>query len=156
MHNDSLNENFSDEVSDEVKESGGEEISEEQEETPRAELYVVREGKETGEVFTLSSPAVIGRFDPSVGPVDIDLSSLPEGVYVSRRHARIELENGKWILSDLGSSNGTFVLEEGGDFRKISEPTILNDGQEIAFGNARFIFRFKKSDMSDMQEKVGD
>lgn len=148
MHNDSLNEN----LSEEVKESEGEEISEAQEEISKAELHVVREGKETGEVFSLSSSTVIGRFDPSIGPVDIDLSSLPEGVYVSRRHARITFENGEWILSDLGSSNGTFVLEKGGDFRKISEPTVLNDGQEIAFGNARFIFRIKKSDLSEASD----
>ena len=37
----------------------------------------------------------------------------------------------------MGSSNGTFVLHD--DFEKVDEAE-LKDGDEIALGNARFVF----------------
>lgn len=101
-------------------------------------LILRRAGADTEFVFPLNSPAVVGRFDPSVGPIDVDLGQLDEGVYVSRKHAKFELEDGVWKLKDLGSSNGTFVLRD--DFERIEEAD-LEDGAEIAFGNARFVFR---------------
>jgi pSer/pThr/pTyr-binding forkhead associated (FHA) protein len=102
-----------------------------------ARLVVKRSGAETDTEFPVNSPCVIGRFDPSVGPVDIDLGNLPEGAYVSRKHAKITNENGTWMIQDMGSSNGTFVLHE--DFERV-EASELADGQEIALGNARFVF----------------
>lgn len=105
--------------------------------TNQPTLVVKRNGAETTEVFTVVSPCVIGRFDPSVGPIDIDLGNLPEGVYVSRKHAKITQEDGVWKIHDLGSSNGTFVLAD--DFEKVTIAD-LADGAEIALGNARFVF----------------
>ena len=105
--------------------------------TSQPTLVVKRNGAETGEVFTVISPCVIGRFDPSVGPIDIDLGNLPEGVYVSRKHAKITQEDGVWKIHDLGSSNGTFVLAD--DFEKVTIAD-LADGAEIALGNAKFVF----------------
>lgn len=100
-------------------------------------LVVKRNGAETTEVFTVNNPCIIGRFDPTVGPIDIDLGNLPEGVYVSRKHAKITQEDGVWKIHDLGSSNGTFVLAD--DFEKVAIAD-LTDGAEIALGNARFVF----------------
>lgn len=105
-----------------------------------ASLVVKRSGAETDVVFPLNPPAVIGRFDPNVGPIDVDLANLPEGSYVSRRHAKITCEDGVWKITDLGSSNGTFVLRN--DFERVDEAEI-NDGQEFALGNARFVFHLK-------------
>ena len=102
-----------------------------------ARLVVKRSGAETDVEFPVNSPCVIGRFDPAVGPIDIDLGSLPEGSYVSRKHAKITCEDGVWKISDMGSSNGTFLL--GSDFEKVEEAE-LHDGAEIALGNARFVF----------------
>jgi DNA-binding winged helix-turn-helix (wHTH) protein len=48
---------------------------------------------------------------------------------VSRRHARIVLENGRAVVEDLDSKNGTFV---GG--QRVSVPTILEDGDVIRLG----------------------
>lgn len=107
---------------------------------PTGILILKRGGSETEEVFLFVPPATIGRFDPSVGPIDVDLGSIPEGAYVSRRHARIELRAGDWILVDLGSSNGTFKLGET-DFERVDGEVTLADGDEIALGNARFVFR---------------
>lgn len=109
----------------------------------RATLTVKRSGVETDVVFQLTPPTVIGRFDPAVGPVDIDLATLPEGVYVSRKHASISLEDEVWMLRDMGSSNGTFILRD--DFERVEEAE-LADGSEIALGNARFVFRMPTSE----------
>lgn len=103
-----------------------------------ATLTVKRSGAETDVCFPINPPATIGRFDPTVGPIDVDLGSLPEGVYVSRKHAKITCDDGVWKVVDLGSSNGTFVLRE--DFEKVDEAEIGN-GTEIALGNARFVFK---------------
>jgi hypothetical protein len=102
-----------------------------------ASLVVKRGGAETDIRFPICSPATIGRFDPAVGPIDVDLGSMPEGAYVSRKHAKIFQEDGVWKLRDLGSSNGTFILRD--DFEKVSECD-LSDNSEIALGNARFVF----------------
>jgi len=110
--------------------------------TPTAQfgkLVLKRSGAETDIEFPVNPPAVIGRFDPSVGPIDIDLGNLqPEGGYVSRKHAKIVFEDGVWKVVDLGSSNGTFVLS--GDFQRVQDSAEIAEGQEIAFGNARFVF----------------
>lgn len=102
-------------------------------------LVVKRAGAETDIEFTFNCPAIIGRFDPSVGPIDIDLGSLDEGVYVSRKHARItQDEDGTYRIEDLGSSNGTYLLRDA-DFERV-DSSELSDGTEIALGNARFVF----------------
>jgi pSer/pThr/pTyr-binding forkhead associated (FHA) protein len=72
-----------------------------------------------------------------VGPIDVDLGTLPEGSYVSRKHAKITHDDGLWKIEDLGSSNGTFILRD--DFERVTEAE-LADGTEIALGNARFVF----------------
>lgn len=109
--------------------------------TPEAKfgkLVLKRGGVETDIDFPINPPATIGRFDPSIGPIDVDLGSLtPEGSYVSRKHAKITYEGGTFKIQDLGSSNGTFLLN--GDFERVTEAD-LHDGQEVAFGNARFVF----------------
>jgi pSer/pThr/pTyr-binding forkhead associated (FHA) protein len=102
-----------------------------------AKLIVKRSGAETELEFHVNPPCIIGRFDAAVGPIDIDLGSMPEGNYVSRKHAKIECDDGTWKITDLGSSNGTFLLRD--DFEKV-DTAELKDGDEIALGNARFVF----------------
>lgn len=101
-------------------------------------LVVKRAGQETDEVFPFACPAVIGRFDPSVGPIDVDLGNIEEANYVSRKHARIFEEDGVFKIADMGSSNGTYVYRDG-DFQKVDEAEI-ESGLEIALGNARLVF----------------
>ncbi|MBL8059436.1 MAG: FHA domain-containing protein [Chthonomonas sp.] len=107
----------------------------------KATITVKRNGEETSEIFELNPPSVIGRFDPAVGPIDVDLGPLPEGAYVSRKHAKITFEDGVWTLVDMGSSNGTFVLRD--DFEKVEESALENE-TEFALGNARFVFRISE------------
>lgn len=122
---------------------------------PAATLRLLRGGVETGDAFAFSGSAVIGRFDPSVGPIDVDLGGLDEGSYVSRKHARISHEDGGWIIEDLGSSNGTFVLD-GDDFRRIEEPARIEDGATVVFGNARFLFRTEAVEEAHAPETASD
>src|SRR5437016_5617133 len=50
------------------------------------EIVLKRGGAPTDVKFPISPPAIIGRFDPAVGPIDVDLATVPEGSYVSRKH----------------------------------------------------------------------
>ena len=108
-----------------------------------ARLTLKRSGMLTSEVFEFGERVTIGRFDPESGPIDIDMGRLPESSYVSRHHAEIRRDpSGQWSIRDLGSRNGTFVRSQAdGQFQRITEEHALNDGDEVALGNARFEFR---------------
>jgi pSer/pThr/pTyr-binding forkhead associated (FHA) protein len=57
---------------------------------------------------------------------------------VSRRHARIRIEGGESrpVLTDLESTNGTFVAG-----KRITEATPLTDGDAIKVGSVTLKFR---------------
>jgi pSer/pThr/pTyr-binding forkhead associated (FHA) protein len=69
---------------------------------------------------------VIGR------AADVDLRL--EDRLASRRHARIESEAGRYVVSDLDSTNGTFVNERPVQFQR------LQDGDRIRIGSTTMIF----------------
>jgi len=48
---------------------------------------------------------------------------------VSRRHAQLRFQDDGLIIEDLGSANGTLV-----NGRPISEPTLIQDGDEVTLG----------------------
>lgn len=48
---------------------------------------------------------------------------------VSRHHAEIRCEGGRYVLEDLGSTNGTFVNN-----RRLTRAVMLQDGDEIRLG----------------------
>lgn len=106
-------------------------------------LTLRRGGKLTTDTFEFEGIVVVGRFDADSGPVDIDLGKLPEGEYLSRRHAEIGCrDGGVWFVRDLGSQNGTFHKSaSGSQFTRIVQEQLLADGDELSFGNARFEFK---------------
>ncbi len=57
------------------------------------------------------------------------------GRTVSRRHARLWFDNGRWILEDLQSANGTLINNV-----RIYQPAVLNDGDVIHFGDEVVVF----------------
>jgi ABC transport system ATP-binding/permease protein len=59
---------------------------------------------------------------------------------VARFQAKIELQNGSWILSDLNSSDGTFVND-----RQILHPHTLRPEDEIRIGPCQFTFNFDET-----------
>src|ERR1035438_3172092 len=114
----------------------------------QASLTVVRGGGLTNEKLTWpGNLVVVGKFDIDEGPVDVDLSPIPEAGYVSRRHCQIWPDpSGQWFVKDLGSSNGTFVRPQGEQrFLKTVGDQALKDGDELALGNARFVFHIESS-----------
>jgi len=54
---------------------------------------------------------------------------------VSRRHARLMPENGKWLLEDLGSANGTYL-----NGVKLTRPMEVNRGDQIRCGTTLLVF----------------
>jgi hypothetical protein len=106
-------------------------------------LTLRRAGALTSDTFAFAGRVVVGRFDVDSGPVDVDLSPLPESSYLSRRHAEFwRDDSGAWFMKDLGSQNGTFFRPAATDqFQRVTQPQAIADGDEVAFGNARFEFR---------------
>lgn len=75
---------------------------------------------------TFEKPVVrIGR-DRSTCDVAFDNKDFR---MVSRNHAEIRVQNGKWIVRDLGSSLGTLLNGE-----KVTKPTELSVGNAVQFG----------------------
>ncbi|HXD11198.1 MAG TPA: FHA domain-containing protein [Anaerolineales bacterium] len=48
---------------------------------------------------------------------------------ISRRHARLTFQGGKYVLEDLGSTNGTFV-----NGQRLAGPRVLKAGEVVSFG----------------------
>ena len=57
------------------------------------------------------------------------------GRTVSRRHARLWFDSGRWILEDLQSANGTRVNNT-----LINQPIVLKDGDIVSFGDEMVVF----------------
>jgi pSer/pThr/pTyr-binding forkhead associated (FHA) protein len=53
----------------------------------------------------------------------------------SRQHARISNANGEFVLTDLGSTNGTLVNDE------VVQERVLQDGDRITIGETVLEFR---------------
>ncbi|UQN08355.1 FHA domain-containing protein [Deinococcus sp. QL22] len=111
--------------------------------TGEAKLGIKKFGAPTGEFIPLQGERlVVGRFDASSGPVDIDLSGLGGQEHISRRHAELYRELGVWAVRDLGSTNGVYIKRKGEPSfsPRLQEPATLTDGDELAFGNLMLIF----------------
>jgi pSer/pThr/pTyr-binding forkhead associated (FHA) protein len=105
---------------------------------------VIERGKSVGKQFLLSSAeSNIGRWDADGGIFpDVDLDSDDPEAKVSRRHARITFSDGKYVLEDLGSTNGTFVNRGKRLAPGTRQP--LSDGDEIIVGKTFLRFHVVK------------
>src|SRR5580658_4488090 len=77
-------------------------------------------------------------FDKSeinVGRVQGNDLMLPKG-NVSKHHARLLFRDGRFIVTDLKSTNGTYV-----NGRKIAQATIVREGDKIYIGD--FVIRLE-------------
>jgi len=84
------------------------------------------------------------QLEISVGRVQGNDLMLPKG-NVSKRHARLMLRDNRFIVTDLNSTNGTYVNR-----RRISQATIVREGDRIYIGD--FVLRIEPSDGSGEAE----
>ncbi|HLA07973.1 MAG TPA: FHA domain-containing protein [Anaerolineales bacterium] len=83
---------------------------------------IMRSGPTPGAVFPLEGDQLmIGR--DSMNEVTINDAEI------SRRHARLTFQGGKYVLEDLGSTNGTFV-----NGQRLAGPRVLKAGEVVSFG----------------------
>jgi pSer/pThr/pTyr-binding forkhead associated (FHA) protein len=110
---------------------------------PHAWLKIER-GRSAGKQFMLSEvESQIGRWDADGGVFpDVDLDPDDPEAKVSRRHARIMLQNGQYFVEDLGSTNGTFVNR--GKRLLPGQPQPLREGDEIIVGKTFLRFHVAK------------
>lgn len=78
-----------------------------------------------GQVFDLEPVSVIGRDRRATVPV--------EHSFVSSEHSQIAWEEGQWWVSDLRSTNGTYV-----NGSRITVSTALQPGDRIQVGDVTF------------------
>ncbi|MBX9627250.1 MAG: GGDEF domain-containing protein [Gemmataceae bacterium] len=91
-------------------------------------VHIYPTGPAMGHRYALGDkPLMVGRGD------DCDLR-IPDHS-VSRRHAKIEPSPDGYIVTDLGSTNGTFVND-----RPLDGPEVLQDGDYLRVGNC--IYRY--------------
>ncbi len=84
--------------------------------------FVMRSGPTPGATFSLEGDQLIIGRDSSSGVAINDAE-------VSRKHARLTFQGGKYVLEDLGSTNGTFV-----NGQRLASPTVLKSGDVVSLG----------------------
>jgi pSer/pThr/pTyr-binding forkhead associated (FHA) protein len=87
----------------------------------------VRGGARAGKEFRLQEVTNVGR-DATQNDIAIDDTAI------SRQHARVKLEDGKFVLYDLASANGTSV-----NGQKILKHELAN-GDQVTMGETQFTF----------------
>lgn len=92
----------------------------------RAYLSVMAGNQEFAR-YTVAPGTILGRYPGC--PVDLRSDAL-----VSLRHARLDYRDGQWIITDLGSKNGTYV-----NGQRVHQ-RILTPGDVIQIGNTRMRF----------------
>ncbi|HEU5007008.1 MAG TPA: FHA domain-containing protein [Jatrophihabitantaceae bacterium] len=86
-----------------------------------SQLIVTEGGLKGTRIGLTGAPVLIGRADDSTLVLTDD--------YASTRHARITLQDGMWIVEDLGSTNGTYLGQ-----RKLDGPVPLEIGVPLRIG----------------------
>ena len=96
-------------------------------------LRIEIEGGSTPMLVYPKQEIIMGRRDPNTGGMpDVDLTAYAGyRMGVSRRHAAIRLQDKQLNVSDLGSSNGTFL---NGTRLNAHRPYQLKDGDEVRLG----------------------
>jgi pSer/pThr/pTyr-binding forkhead associated (FHA) protein len=88
----------------------------------------VASGNAAGSVIEVEDELVIGRQAAGAGTLGNDIE-------ISRRHARIASDaDGRYLIEDLGSTNGTYV-----NGRAVEGPVTLETGDRIEMGASALI-----------------
>lgn len=91
-------------------------------------VLTVLQGPEKGRRFELpdDEPQMIGRSSESLPLADQT---------ISRRHASLTPDEGRWYINDLQSSNGTYV-----NGKRLTERRLLHGGDQIRTGQTLMVF----------------
>jgi hypothetical protein len=84
--------------------------------------FIMRSGPTPGATFSLEGDQlVIGRDSASAIAIN--------DAEVSRKHARLNFQGGKYVIEDLGSTNGTFV-----NGQRLISAAVLKSGDVVSLG----------------------
>ncbi len=84
--------------------------------------FVMRSGPTPGATFSLEGDQlIIGRDSSSAITIN--------DAEVSRKHARLNFQGGKYVIEDLGSTNGTFV-----NGQRLISAVVLKSGDVVSLG----------------------
>jgi pSer/pThr/pTyr-binding forkhead associated (FHA) protein len=86
-----------------------------------SQLIVTEGGLAGTRIGLTGAPVLIGRANDSTLVLTDD--------YSSTRHARISLQDGMWMVEDLGSTNGTYLGQ-----RKLDGPVPMEMGVPLRIG----------------------
>lgn len=95
---------------------------------PVLAYMIVKSGSRSGTNFSLKKSVIKMGRDPGNDIMVDDKKS-------SREHAKLKLEDGKFVLYDLASSNGTYV-----NGTKITNQSLM-DGDEVQIGDTVLVFK---------------
>jgi hypothetical protein len=84
--------------------------------------FVMRSGPTPGATYSLEGDQIVIGRDSSNGVVINDAE-------ISRKHSRLTFQGGKYVLEDLGSTNGTFV-----NGQRLAGPVVLKSGDVVSLG----------------------
>ena len=108
--------------------------------TEKRPCMVMIRGDFIGQVYEVSNEVtMIGRGD------DVDL--VVNDSSISRKHAMITQQSEGFFLSDLGSTNSSFVNKE-----QVDDPLPLTEGDKVAIGQV--VFKFTYQDEADTEYHV--
>jgi serine/threonine-protein kinase len=86
---------------------------------------------------------LVGRRDPmsNIFP-EVDLSKFDPQTKISRRHARIWRDGNKFLVEDLGSSNGTILMPVVNEPYRLApnQPQLLTNGDRLKLGDTTLHF----------------
>jgi len=84
--------------------------------------FVMRSGPTPGATYSLEGDQIVIGRDSTNGVVINDAE-------ISRKHARLTFQGGKYVLEDLGSTNGSFV-----NGQRLAGPVVLKSGDVVSLG----------------------
>jgi len=97
----------------------------------------VIQGPDKGKTFELiEGESTVGRKNCAV--------ELSDGT-ISRSHCKLSTKNGKWMLEDLGSANGTFL-----NGVRVVKPSMVKRGDHIRCGSTLLAFGGKKQKLPEL------
>jgi serine/threonine-protein kinase len=109
-----------------------------------AKLMILGTNELESPVYNLDKEEnLLGRRDPmsNIFP-EVDLSKYDPQTKISRRHARIWRKGSEFMVEDLGSSNGTYILPVVSDTMRLQphKPQLLSNGDKIKLGDTTLHF----------------